>query len=136
MVVYLDDSSDTNETVLRNQPPKVFHKKVVLKNFAVFTGKHLCWSLFLIKWQAWRPFEENLWTAASGSAYIAAARELKLIKKSLPVIVRKFWKTKKHDHTTAEICPIDVHVICEDFFLGLSTSYFMYSYIFHVIKNK
>ena len=24
-------------------------KKVVLKNFADFTGKHLCWSLFLIK---------------------------------------------------------------------------------------
>ena len=24
-------------------------KKVVLKNFAIFTGKHLCWSLFLIK---------------------------------------------------------------------------------------
>ena len=25
--------------------------KVVLKNFANFTGKHLCWSLFLIKLQ-------------------------------------------------------------------------------------
>ena len=30
-------------------------KKGVLKNFAVFTGKHLCWSLFLKKLQAWRP---------------------------------------------------------------------------------
>ena len=27
-------------------------KKVVLKNFAIFTGKHLCWSTFLIKLQA------------------------------------------------------------------------------------
>ena len=27
-------------------------KKVVLKNFATFVGKHLCWSLFLIKLQA------------------------------------------------------------------------------------
>ena len=26
-----------------------------LKNFVYFTGKHLCWSLFLIKLQAWRP---------------------------------------------------------------------------------
>ena len=26
-------------------------KKAVLKNFAVFTGKHLCWNLFLIKLQ-------------------------------------------------------------------------------------
>ena len=27
-------------------------KKAVLKYFAIFTGKHLCWSLFLIKFQA------------------------------------------------------------------------------------
>ena len=36
----------------QNQPPEVFCKKGVLKNFANFTGKHLCWSLFLIKLQA------------------------------------------------------------------------------------
>ena len=24
-------------------------KKAVLKHFAIFTGKHLCWSIFLIK---------------------------------------------------------------------------------------
>ena len=28
------------------QPPEVFCRKSVLKNFAKFTGKHLCWSLF------------------------------------------------------------------------------------------
>ena len=28
---------------------KVFHKKAVLKNFAIFTGKHLCWNLFFNK---------------------------------------------------------------------------------------
>ena len=27
----------------------VFCKKAVLKNVAIFTGKQLCWSLFLIK---------------------------------------------------------------------------------------
>ena len=32
----------------------MFFKIVVLKNFANFTGKHLCWSLFLIKLQAHR----------------------------------------------------------------------------------
>ena len=51
-----------------------------LKNFARFTGRHLCWSLFLIKLQAWGPevisgeyydiwkntyFEEHLRTIAS-----------------------------------------------------------------------
>ena len=28
-------------------PPEVFHKKAALKNVAIFTGKHLRWSLFL-----------------------------------------------------------------------------------------
>ena len=27
----------------------MFHKKAVLKNFAIFTGKHLCWNLFFNK---------------------------------------------------------------------------------------
>ena len=30
-------------------------KKGVLRNFASFTGKHLCWSLFLIEFQTFRP---------------------------------------------------------------------------------
>ena len=33
----------------QNQPPKVFCKKGVLRNFAKFTGKHLCQSLFFNK---------------------------------------------------------------------------------------
>ena len=32
----------------------VFYERSVFKNFAIFTGKHLCWSLFLIKFQAFR----------------------------------------------------------------------------------
>ena len=31
---------------LKKQPPEVFCKKSALKNFAKFTGKHLCQSLF------------------------------------------------------------------------------------------
>ena len=38
-----------------NQPPEVFCKKSFLKNFAMFRGKNQCYSLFLIKLQAWRP---------------------------------------------------------------------------------
>ena len=30
----------------------MFFKRGVLKSFAIFPGKHLCWSLFLIKLQA------------------------------------------------------------------------------------
>ena len=32
----------------------MFYKKAVLDNFAIFTGKQLCWSLFLIKLQAFK----------------------------------------------------------------------------------
>ena len=38
----------------QKQPSELFYKKTVLKNFAIFTGKHLCWSSFLIKLQAFR----------------------------------------------------------------------------------
>ena len=34
---------------IQKQPPEVFFKKRVLKNFASFTGKHLRWGLHLIK---------------------------------------------------------------------------------------
>ena len=32
--------------VIQKQTPDVFYKKVVLRNFTKFTGKHLCQSLF------------------------------------------------------------------------------------------
>ena len=38
-----------------NSPSHMFFKTGVLKNFAIFTGKHLCWNHFLIKLQDWRP---------------------------------------------------------------------------------
>ena len=37
------------KTHLQKQPPEVFYKKGVLKNFVKFTGKQQCQSLFLIK---------------------------------------------------------------------------------------
>ena len=40
---------------IQKQPLEVFCKKCVLKNFTLFTGKHLCWSLFLIKLQSFSP---------------------------------------------------------------------------------
>ena len=33
----------------QKQPPEVFYKKGVLRNFVKFTGKHLCQSLFFNK---------------------------------------------------------------------------------------
>ena len=43
--------------VSRKKPPEVI--KAVFKNFVILTGKHLCWSLFLIKLPARR--SATLW---------------------------------------------------------------------------
>ena len=37
------------------QSSEMFYKKAILKNLAIFTEKHLCWSLFSIKLQVFRP---------------------------------------------------------------------------------
>ena len=34
----------------KSSHPDVFFKKSVLKSFGKFTGKHMCWSLFFIKY--------------------------------------------------------------------------------------
>ena len=47
------------------EPPEVFYKKVIFKNFATFTGKYLCWSLFFNKVTGLTYFEEHERTAAS-----------------------------------------------------------------------
>ena len=39
----------TTTNIIQKQPPQVFCKKGVLRNFAKFTGKHLCQSLFFNK---------------------------------------------------------------------------------------
>ena len=35
-----------NSTSREKKPPEVFYKKGFPKNFAIFTGKHLCWNHF------------------------------------------------------------------------------------------
>ena len=39
----------------QKQPPKLLCKKGVFRKFASFTGRQLCWSLFLIELQTFRP---------------------------------------------------------------------------------
>ena len=44
-----NDTSKINKSIDRKQPPEVFYKTDFLKSFSKFTGKQLCWNLFLIK---------------------------------------------------------------------------------------
>ena len=48
-----------NLKIRRSSRPEVFCKKAVLRNFAKFTGKHLCQSLFLNKVLGHRCFPVN-----------------------------------------------------------------------------
>ena len=43
------------ENLQPQKPAPVFYEIAVLKHFSIFTGKHMCWSLFLIKLKSWRP---------------------------------------------------------------------------------
>ena len=49
------------ERNLKKQPARVLCKKGVLKNLAKFTGKNLCWSLFLTMLQAYIKKSAFLW---------------------------------------------------------------------------
>ena len=51
MKIY-DSLKKLNQKVNRSGRPEVFCEKAVLRNFAKFTGKHLCQSLFSIKLEA------------------------------------------------------------------------------------
>ena len=43
----------------QKQPPEVFYKKDVLRNFTKFTGKHLCQTLFFNKFAVLRPAKKK-----------------------------------------------------------------------------
>ena len=49
------DFHEGDHSIIRSSHSQMFFKIGALKNLAIFTGKHLCWSLFLIKYLAWRP---------------------------------------------------------------------------------
>ena len=50
------NNNDTQDFLSAFQKPS---SGGVLKNFSIFTGKHMCWILFLIKLQAWTPFSHS-----------------------------------------------------------------------------
>ena len=55
---------DCNLKTSRSRHPKMFREKGVLRNFAKFTGKHLCQSLFSNKVAGFRPatlLKKRLW---------------------------------------------------------------------------
>ena len=80
----------------KKQPPEMFYK-TFLKNFAIFSGKHLCWSLFLIKLFSWEYCE------------IFKNTFLKNISKHL---LLKWAKTKKKTQGSFVLLFIFLHSFC------------------------
>ena len=89
---------------MQKQPPEKFCKKAVHKNFAILTGKHLWWRLFLIQNNAkfFRAliFEEHLRKAAS--EYVHETKKLKIVDKGFWLYTKKLFKKIffQHQHQT------------------------------------
>ena len=49
------DLHEEDDDTIRSSRSQMFLKIGVLKKFAIFIGKHLCWCLFLIKLLGFRP---------------------------------------------------------------------------------
>ena len=62
----------------------MFFKKAVLKNFAIFTAKYLCWSLFLVKSRVLtRNFwEDDVFEAFGKTRLKASPRTVRRVKHS------------------------------------------------------
>ena len=68
----------------KKQPPEVFYKKAVLKNFSMLTGKYMCSSLFLIKLQPFRSATFSKRDSNAGAFLLNIAKFLiKLILKKI-----------------------------------------------------
>ena len=80
----------------RSSHPDVLCKEVVQKNFAILTGKHLCWNLFLIKLQVL--YRNQSFDLSCKSNYWFLYKACKFIKKRLqhrcfPENIAKYLKT-------------------------------------------
>ena len=71
LILYFQFSDFAMTTYLQKKPVEVFCKKGVPKHSPIFTGKHLCWCLFLIKLRkvalTSKPVsrQQNLWIKSS-----------------------------------------------------------------------
>ena len=78
-------------------PSQMFLKIGVLKNFTNLTGKQLCWSLFLIKSQAWSPAILLIETPTEmfSSVYCEIFKSSFFIEQSLWLLLDIFCKCSK-----------------------------------------
>ena len=111
----------------------MFFKIGVLKNLALFTGKRLCWSLFLIKLQAFKCFSVNI-AKLLGAAFfyrtppVAASSDVLVyiifsirscwIYCSFNCIIVSFWN-KNLSHLLSFVVPLVVRFLSLSFIASL-----------------
>ena len=73
---------------------QIFFKIGVLKNVAIFTAKHMCWSLFLMKLQAWRAATSSK-RDSNTSVFLWAASFIEHLRWFLLIITQIKDQTRK-----------------------------------------
>ena len=91
---------DSNTSSLQKQPPGVFCKKRCSRNFAKFTGKHLCESLFFNKVAG----NENVYPFIQEKLNLLLGTFLCFIIKFY--IKRKFWEEKYSQNLRNELSQV------------------------------
>ena len=87
---HLQDYTKPNSMKFRSSCLQMFFKIDVLQNFTLFTRKHLCWSLFLIKLQTFNTYFERaalvtLWCSGYTNAQLNSLKsELRFCAGSNP----------------------------------------------------
>ena len=74
---HLQGYTKSNSMKFRSSSSQMFFKIGALQRFALFTGKHLCWNLFLIKLQTFNTyFERTPLVTASRSCKVQIKRKI------------------------------------------------------------
>ena len=100
---------------LQKESSEVFYKKGDLKNFASFTRRHQCWSLFSIKLQTWEP--ETLLNWDSNTAVSCEICEKDTF----------FWGTSASANDC--FCYYFLHELRVTFYIRVTIYYLLHEYV-------
>ena len=96
--------------------PAVFGKKAIIKNFAKFTVKHLCWSFLLAALRVWELFSGEFWKTLGITILKTISSEngcfWNNLKKAIPISsktgqpISTIWRPGKKTHLSNRNLPV------------------------------
>ena len=93
--------------IIRSSRSHLFFKIDVHKNFTIFTGKNLCWNLFLMKLQAFRPSEGGRGRGGGGGCILT----IRMPQVHHCLCLGSIWPTKWKSWLLEEPLPTSVKVV-------------------------